>query len=503
MFYRLWMQFAKWREQIFRFGRYSTGSFSGVFASLTLQYTQRKLYLGKVWAWGFGLPQSVGINITRHLAIFAMTGAGKTTLLITMLWLWLRSSGGSAWLIDPKNQITAALEHKDKRCQWVVLRPYEPNNTAQWNPFDDIKAAMKREGAGAIVKWSKRLSQSLIITPEGTKQPYFTKTSEQFVNALVMHIITYHPESEHNLPFARTLITHFYRVYNDDGSVESTKEESRKLLFKIMDENPSFGEVISKAASAFTSATGDTEASLLSTLQEQTQWLDDPYVSHMLMATTRPLSDAKTCDDVVFSLSLPVLSMRQELKPLVRLYTNFTVYTFESVKEKKGQCLCVIDEIQAQGYNETIEVALPVARSSGMNIVAIAQDVEGMKGAYPKTFKAFCGNADAVLWMATNHPDNLDYISRALGKTTYVEKDKYSGRKTYRETNVMEPEQIGRFLTPESLNIIATRAGGKALKLKIGQYFRELPVWAYDADPDHTETLFRRIARQFFTKKSH
>jgi type IV secretory pathway TraG/TraD family ATPase VirD4 len=497
MLYRLYMQFAKWREQIFRFGRYSTGGFSGVFASLTLQFTKRKLYLGKVWAWGFGLPQSVGINITRHLAIFAMTGAGKTTLLITMLRLW----SGSAWLIDPKGQITYALARCDKRREWVVFRPYEPNNTAQWNPFDDIKAAMEREGANAIVKWSKRISQSLIVTPEGTKQPYFTETSEQFFNALVMHIITYHPEEEHNLPFARTLICHFYRVYNDDGSLESTKEESRQLLYKIMDENPSFGEVISKAASAFISASGDTEASLLSTLQGQLQWLDDPNVAYMLMATTRPLSEAKTCNDVVFSFTLPVLSIRQELKPLVRLYTNFTVYTFESVPKKKGLCLCVIDEIQAQGYNETIEVALPVARSSSMIIVAIAQDVEGMRASYPNTYRSFIGNADATLWMASSHPDNLEQISKLLGKTTIIEKDTYSGRKHYREVNVMEPEQIGRFLTPESLNMIATRAGARPLKLKIGQYFRELPVSAYDADPDHKEPLLRRIARYFFNKK--
>ncbi|MEP4100830.1 type IV secretory system conjugative DNA transfer family protein, partial [Paraglaciecola sp.] len=333
-FYRVYMLMGKWREQVFRFGRYSTGGFAGFFATLTLQYTRKKIFIGKVWAWGVGLPQSVGLSVTRHLAIFAMTGAGKTTLLITLLRLWR----GSAWLIDPKGQITDALARCDKRREWVVFRPYEPDNTAQWNPFDDIKFAMAREGKNAAVKWSMRLAQSLVITPEGTKQPFFTTTSKQFFSALVMHIISYHPDEEHNLPFARQLICYFYRIYNDDGALESTKEESRNLLYKIMDENPSFGEAIGKAASAFTSAKGDTEASLLSTLQEQTQWLDDPSVAHMLMVTTRPLSDAKTCGDAVFSLVLPVLSIRQELKPLVRAYTNFTIYTFEAVPNKKDQC---------------------------------------------------------------------------------------------------------------------------------------------------------------------
>ncbi|MCY7297385.1 type IV secretory system conjugative DNA transfer family protein [Alteromonas sp. a30] len=283
---------------------------------------------------------------------------------------------------------------------------------------------------------------------------------------------------------------------HEDGSLESSTEEARELLDQQLLQNPHFEGAISAQASAFINASGDTKSSLIATLQEQTKWLDFPTVRHMLMQTTRPLSEAKTRDDIVLSFVVPVLSLREELQPLLRAFTNFTTYTFEAVKHKKGQCLCIIDEVQAQGYNQTLEVALPVARSYGQSIVAIAQDIEGMKAAYPKTYRSFEGNADAVLFMASNHPDNLKHISDVLGKRSWVKRNPRTGQEAQRWTaSVMSAEQVKRFLSPHHGNLIAVLAGGRALKLKITNYFHELPVTRYQADPDHKEPLRKRIPR--------
>ncbi len=496
LFYQIKMAVSRWWE----FARGSNGSnagFASPLATMTLLYRRNTFFFGRVWAYGFGLMQPVGLKLSSHLMIYAMSSAGKTTLLNTILRLYR----GAAIIIDPQNQITKILSRCDKRRQWVILNPYDRETTSQWNPFDDIKAAIEREGIDAGVKFATRLAESLIVTPAGDKQPFWTQSSRQFVSALVMHILSYHPEEEHTLGFARELICHAYRVYNDDGSLETTKEESRQLLHKLMDENPAFGDAISKAASSFTSATGDTSSSLLSTLQQQTQWLDLPSVQHMLSATTRPLSDAKERDDVVFSFVAPVMSLRQELQPLSRLFTNFIIYTFDSVQKKRGDTLFIIDEMPAQGRNETLANAMYFVRSKGLRMVPIAQDVEGVKASYPNNEKAFIGNASATLWMASSHPDNLKQLSETLGKTTLVETDKETGKKHFREINVMDPEQVGRFLSKESGNMIVTRAGKRPLRLKLDPYFKALPVTAYDPDPDHKETLPRRVIRFFINPR--
>jgi len=145
---------------------------------------------------------------------------------------------------------------------------------------------------------------------------------------------------------------------------------------------------------------------------------------------------------------------------------------------------------------------LAVARSYGQTVLGISQNTDLMKKAYPKSWAMFSGEADAVYWMATNHEDTAQHLSRILGRKTLVQKDKYSGRKSYREVSVMDPDQVKRFLSPDSGHMIVTRAGGRALKLMNEPYYKALPVWKYAADPDHKETLLRRISRKFFERNS-
>ncbi len=493
--YKIKMRLGEWFETVFRHGKVATGGFAGALSTLTQMYTPKKLFLGRAWAWGMGLLQPIGMNITRHVFVYAMTGGGKTTWLITALQCWR----GSAWLIDPKGQVTKALQRNDKR-DWVVFNPYAPDNTAFFNPFDDIKAATNRECEGAAVKWAVRVATALITTPAGSKTPYFTDTSRGFVTSLILHILSFHDEKDHNLGFMRELIVHGLRVVDENGELDTTPDEARELLLKLMRQNTAYQGAVAGGAAAF-EASGETSSNLQSTLQEQTKWLDLPSVRHMLSKTTCPLSSLKTRDDVVLSLCAPVLSIREELKPLMRIFTNLTVYTFESVREKKGQCLTIVDELQAQGYNQTLEVVLPVGRSYGQTFVGIAQDIEGMKAAYPNTYQAFTGNADVVLFMGSNHPSNLEYLSKALGQKTHVTKDRRTRQKAYRDVAVLNPEQVGRLLQPDSGNIIVLRAGRRALRLRNDPYYTALPVTKYDADPEHGDSFLRGITRFLLNRK--
>ena len=486
---KVYLSVKRWYEFVIKLGKGSTGGFSSSLSVQTHLYKPSQVLLGRAYFLGFGLMQSVGIKIARHIMVYAMTGAGKTTWLIAMLSVWR----GSAWIIDPKGQVFDALASHDKR-EWIGLFPDEPERTAKWNPFDDIKFAMERNGLRAGVKWSKRLARALVVTPPKSNSPYFSDTARKFVSSLVLFIISSYPEEQHNLGTLFELACFGVRVYNDDGSLESSQEESYALLLKLMLESTAFGNDIAAGAAAMCSSSGKTSGDVLSTLQEQLSWLSDESVRYMLSGTTRPISDAKTRDDVVFALVAPVLSLKEELKPLARLWTNFTIYTFEAIKKSKGLCLTIVDETQSIGANPTLQAALAFVRSYKQVMVIISQDREGMKAEF-KSVDAFTGNADAVLWMATNHPNNIEYLNKTLGKRTITQKDKRTGHKTYREVDVMTEEQIGRFLSPDSGNMIVTRAGGRAMRLKISKYFNELPVWAYAPDPDHKEPILRRIAR--------
>jgi type IV secretory pathway TraG/TraD family ATPase VirD4 len=490
----VWLNICGWRERVFRLSKQSSGGFSGALAALTHLHTPKKLLLGRAYAFGLPLLQPIGLKVSRHIKMFAMTGAGKTTLLITMLACW----EGSALVVDPKGQITLALARKDKKRNWHVFDPYGVTGlpSISFNVFDVIKEAVGRSGPSAAVLWAQRIALCLIRTPEGAKTPYFYDIARGFATGLILHILTVYSESEHHLPFTRTLIIEGDRVFNAETGVEETKgNEPFLLLLDAMQRNPTFEGVIAGGASVVMNAGNETLGNILSTLQEQTKWLDVPALRACLKTSNLSLAELKTLDDQVLSLVAPVLSVREELRECFSLFINMSAYTFEAVKSKKGQCLFVVDELPSLGHNPIFEVLLPVARSQGITFVGISQDIELLKKAYPKSWESFIGNADVVIWMGSNHEATLKYLSEVLGFKTLTETDSYSGRKSYRQVRVAESDQLRRFLDPNAGRMIATRAGKRALKLVNEPYFTGLPVWAYDPDPDHKEPLLRRLMR--------
>ena len=475
-------------------GSRATGGFSGFLATLTHLFSPGKVFIGRASYHGIGLLQPVGLSVKRHLMLYAMTGSSKTTSIITMIATWR----GAVFLVDPKGQVVFALAEQDWRT-WHVIAPGE-KNSACINFFDVIKEMMKRYGRDAAVRWSLRLAEALIITAAGAKNPYFTDVARQFLAALILHVLTKHPEQDHNLPFVRDLIINGYLVFDDFKNLISTPEEAQTLLFRAMLENDAF-EIIAGGAQALISASGETAGNVRSVLQEQTKWLDMPDARAVLRHSTISLSDLKTRDDTVVALAASIFSVREGFAAFVRALTNFTAYTFEAVPERKGLCLAVLDELPSAGYNAAIEVSLAVLRSMGMVVVAISQSIELMRKTYPKSYKSFSGEADATIWAGGNHQENVEHLSQLLGRRSIVEKDPYSGRKHYRDVDVMTPDQLRRFLHPDSGNIIVTRAGDRPLKLKAPYYFKELAVWQYAADPDHREALLRRFSRLFFRPK--
>ena len=91
-----------------------------------------------------------------------------------------------------------------------------------------------------------------------------------------------------------------------------------------------------------------------------------------------------------------------------------------------------------------------------------------------------------------NHPDNVQLLSEILGKKTLIETDPRTKQKSQREVAVMDPDQLRRYLDPNSGNLIVTRASGRALRLKSEPYFKALPVWVLEGALRWTREFSRR-----------
>lgn len=489
------MVFGRWKEHVFKIGNSASGGFSGVLATLTNTYhnPKKQIPLGLPWIWGFSTYQTIGLEIKTHLLCIGQSGGGKSVWLKTVLACWKQH--GSIVAIDPKSEMLRDIFACKRGYSVVALQPYSPDTSGQLNPIDCLDEVFQHGGESIAIQWAYRIAQAFIETPPNSKQPFFTDTARGYMVGLILFVYVTYPKDEQHLGTVRDLIVCGMRVFNPDGREETSREEAFALLHKMMMETTRFSSAIAGAASPFINAGKEALGSLRSTLMERSKILDIPSVRYMLSATTRPLCELKTHRDFALLFCAPVTSIREELKDLVRLVTNLVLYTFEAETKKNGQCLFCIDELNAQGYNGAIEVTLPVARSFGLSVVAAIQDLEGLKSSYPSTYLSFIGNSDATVWLSTSHPMNLTQLSQLLGKRVTQRKDKQTGKKQRVETDVATPDQLGRFLTSDLGNMIATRSGKRPLRLRLDPHHKALPVWMYQADPDHKEALPRRIMR--------
>jgi hypothetical protein len=94
--------------------------------------------------------------------------------------------------------------------------------------------------------------------------------------------------------------------------------------------------------------------------------------------------------------------------------------------------------------------------------------------------------------MGSNDDPTVEYLAGVLGKSTRGK----GGKHQTEEREVMDADQIKRFLEPSRGNMIVTRFGRRALRVKAAPYYRELPVAFYDADPGHREEPARASSRQ-------
>lgn len=492
-FYFLIKKIMVWHAYVFHYGKKHTGGFAGPLEQLANTYRLDQIYLGRATVFDIGLYRGIGITLRRHGFFVAATGTGKTTALATMISVW-RSS---VFLIDPKSQITHALVGKDRR-HWFRLIAYS-DQTACFNFLDTIKEAIEAKGIDGGVLWSQRLAEALIITTSGSKTPYFTDTARMYLSALVMQVLSFHEQSDHNLKTVRSLIIEGYQKLDEHGNTMLTAQEAQELLMDEMANNDAFGGAIIGGVSALRSAAGETQASVLSALQEQTKWLDIPSIQHMTSKSDFSLSELKTHSDIGVSLEAPLYSLKEELAPFSRALTNFVCYTFEFVPKGKSRCLLVADELASQNYNQSFETSLAIARSYNLSVIGVVQSLTQLKAIYKLNWKSFLSEADFCCFAGGSNPDNARYVSEALGKKTITEIDDYTGQKHRRDVDVMTPEQVSKYLDPNSDRMIIFKASGQALKARIDPYFRALAVTRYNPDPDHKEPLLRRCSRRFIS----
>ncbi len=509
-FLNIWLPLEFWREERHH-GDRATARIAGPFETAANLFQPGYIPVGRFRPFGIGWLgfQPIGLSGKSggHLAMFGKTGWYKTTQLLTILGL----HRGNAFIIDPKGQIANVMANIFRR-RGKKVRILDPNRGGhRWSPFAELRRAHDRALAAgrdpndAVVALAITMVEGLVVR-HGKENPFWGSASKDFLLGVVLWMYVSLPSEQQTLARMYALVT----MGLPDKVKDPQKENGFTAFIYEMSKCKAFGGVIAQSASSVAGSAKETTANLMFTIREQLKWLKRPALRECSETSDFYLDELKSGELVLF-ICAKLEDIRENFPGWFRLLTVMALSTFEDVPTTRpDKTLFVLDEFASLGKIERLEVASNYARSAGIRLFTILQDlgqIAGGSGAPPlyDNWETFIGNTECCWWLRTDHQQTLQYIERKLGKRTiktlldgpsrWLIFSRRTRRFDYREREVMTANQIEHYLARG--NMLVTR-GLRAFKLKPEPYFKALPIWRYDPDPDFSETPGRTWFRKVF-----
>jgi len=504
--FRIWLVVRRFFRQ-FTFGTRATACWTGPLAAMTLPFNQRDaVFIGRLWWKGVKLLQPLGIRGPRHIAVVAASGAGKTRW--AKGWLGMLPREASAFIIDCDGDIVNTLGPAAKRAghKIINLDPFGLSKFpgACWNALDELTAAAKRHGRQAVVRYGQTLAEGLVAELNAS-QPVFTKVAREFVGGVILFVWLFEPAATRNLVRVRELIAR-----GMPELVVDPKQDAFGLFLRQMERSVDYDDecdgaitdVIARSAGAMRSGNGREGNPFRTSALSATAFIDMPEIAAISRRSDFTSEDLKKSNPWVFFIA-PVTDIQTKLSGLVRSVSMTTMYTFQNIPGGRSvPCAFLLDEFPSLGRIEILETAAPVFRKYGIRLVVITQDLERLEQAYPKSWGGFIGNAQATLWMGSDHQQTVKHLSDVLGTATREHKvgggffSKTPVRTERREYPLLTPDQIKETLDPDRSQIIVTRTGKTPLLVSYEGYDKALPVWRYEPSTEHREPILRRLTRK-------
>ena len=343
-----------------------------------------------------------------HLITVAGTGSGKgACLIIPSL---LNRPSGSYVVTDPKgeNAYITARSQKEHGQNVVILDPWDEQTkigaihgipAAGFNPFDFIKMDMDE-----LRDSCEQIATFLAPEKPGEKDPFFTDKSRTLIKSLLMHIVTFLPEEEHN----------FWTLYK---MLRLNEKEWIGVLLD-MEANMEQDGLINIAAQEFLGlqSAGEMMATIRSVAQTATSIFESPQLKRSLEKNDFNPYDLTNGNTTVY-IVIPERYLETHATWL-RMVIGLCLRACNAKPNKRVYYL--LDEFAVMGKMKDVQKAFAFARGQNIVMWFFAQNLSQIKEIYGEDgMNTFIGNA-AMLQCFGGMKDQYtqQYFSRAFGKTT-------------------------------------------------------------------------------------
>lgn len=345
-------------------------------------------------------------NRDGHLVVFAPTGAGKG---IGFVQPNLAEYRGSMVVLDPKgeNAVRSVARRRALGQNVIVLDPFGKTGMPSdlYNPLGALTYA-SLANLGPMIEG---IADALIPTSEHTREPHWPMGAKRFLSFLLWFMTAHLPEEERNL------VKLFELAY-------SGREYLARIAGAMANDNHPDPE-IRRNCVAMGNWFGGREAKEYSYFESQAQnnlgWVGDFVWSKQLGGKPSPPLDLKNGQVTVY-LVLPFHHL-DRYRPWLRLMVgDLMVNLYDAGGALKGEpVLFLLDEAAVGlGNMSILETASAAVRSAGARIALVYQDLNQLKGLYPKTWGSFLSNAGASLFWSVNDMEVAQLIANNCGQKT-------------------------------------------------------------------------------------
>jgi len=355
-----------------------------------------------------------------HLLTIAPTRSGKGVGAIIPN---LLTAERSILCIDPKGEnarIAAGARHRLGPVH--VLDPFGASGlpSAAFNPLDALNPESLDLAEDAAL-----LADALVYDPPGQGgEAHWNEEAKALIGGLILHVVTA-PGQSSNLATVRELLT----LAPDDFD----------RLLRAMQQNPAAGGLVARAANRHLGKSDREAASVLSSAQRHTHFLDSQRMVQVLSRSDFRFEDLKAGTVTVF-LVLPPERLSTHARWLRLLVAQAINAMARSPARPAAPVLFLLDEFAALGRLEPVERAFGLMAGYGLQLWPILQDKHQLWSVYGDRAGTFLSNAGLIQIFNVADVETASWVSKSIGATTV----------TYQTSGTSISKSPGRFLLDQT-----------------------------------------------------
>jgi type IV secretion system protein VirD4 len=334
-----------------------------------------------------------------HLLTIAPTGSGKG---VGAVFPNLLAYPGSILATDIKGEnyaVTARYRRDTLRQPIAALDPFGlVGGTARYNPLDLVDPA--RRDAYDLA----RLLAAMLVVPEADRQdPFWDDEASSLIATLILYVALVAAPADRHLGTVR----HYLTLAGADFAA---------LLDQMAATDACFG-LLRRGAHRIRQKEPRLLSNILTSTHRHTEILDSPSLLATLTDSTFRLEDLKTTPQTVY-LVLPPHHLQAHGRWLRLLVASALRVLTASPGQPPQNVLLLLDEFAVLGRMQVVEEAIAYARSYGVSIWMLIQDLSQLRQVYRTSWETLLANTRVKQAFGTADEATADYLSRLTGQAT-------------------------------------------------------------------------------------